>query len=133
MAAFHARRALALVGTRFRAQGRDPTVGIDCIGLCLLAYDLPIGSVRSDYRLRGDHRREFEQAIGLRFARLRRGTGKPGDLLLMLPAADQIHLGILTARGFVHADARWCRVVECPGTPTWPIVGLFRLRRKKSR
>ena len=37
---------------------------------------------------------------------------KPGDLLLMRPATDQLHLGITTASGFVHADARLRRVVE---------------------
>jgi len=127
---FHAKRALALVGTAFRPQGRDPAQGVDCVGLCLLAYDLPAGTARDDYRLRGKHRDEMEAALPARFRRLKRARARPGDLLLMLPAADQLHLGILTARGFVHADMRLRRVVETPGLPGWPIAGTYRLRRR---
>jgi hypothetical protein len=29
----------------------------------------------------------------------------------------QLHLAILTGRGFIHADARLRRVVETPGRP----------------
>ena len=130
MALFHAKRALALVGTAFRPQGRDPAQGVDCVGLCLLAYDLPAGTARDDYRLRGEHRDEMEAALPARFRRLKRARARPGDLLLMLPAADQLHLGILTARGFVHADMRLRRVVETPGLPGWPIAGTYRLRRR---
>ena len=131
MAAIHARRARALVGTRFRPQGRDPAQGLDCIGLCLLAYGLPIDFGRDDYRLRGDHRGEIERAILARFRKLRRAQAKPGDLLLMLPAADQMHLGIVTARGLIHADARLRRVVETPGNPAWPVAGIYRPKKGK--
>jgi murein DD-endopeptidase / murein LD-carboxypeptidase len=130
LAVFHATTALSLVGIAFRPQGRDPAQGVDCIGLCLLAYDLPACLARDDYRLRGDHRDEMEAALLTRFRRLKRARARPGDLLLMLPAADQLHLGILTARGFVHADMRLRRVVETPGLPGWPIAGTYRLRRR---
>ena len=131
MAAIHARRARALVGTRFRPQGRDPAQGLDCIGLCLLAYHLPTDFGRNDYRLRGDHRGEIERAILARFRRLRHAQGRPGDLLLMVPAADQLHLGVLTSRGFVHADSRLRRVVETPGEPSWTVAGIYRPRKGK--
>lgn len=125
MAAVHAKRALGLVGMPFRPQGRDGS-GLDCVGLCLAAYRLPISFVRADYRLRGDHRTEVEAALSGKFRRLKRGLGRPGDLLLMQPGADQLHLGILTANGFVHADAGLRRVVETPGAPAWPVIGVFR-------
>ena len=48
----------------------------------------------------------------------------------MLPADDQLHLGILTRQGFVHADACLRRVVETPGAPSWPVAGIYRLRRR---
>lgn len=130
MAAIHAARALALVGAPFRAQGRIPEQGLDCVGLCLNAYGLPLDLARDDYRLRGDHRAEIERAILFRFRELRRAGAGPGDLILMLPATDQLHLGILTRHGFVHADARLRRVVETPGAPPWPVAGTYRFRRR---
>jgi hypothetical protein len=48
--------------------------------------------------------------------------------MLMRVAKDQIHLGIRTAAGFVHADASLRRVVETPGMPEWPILGVYRKR-----
>jgi murein DD-endopeptidase / murein LD-carboxypeptidase len=130
LAKIHATRALALVGTPFRPQGRDPLHGLDCVGLCLLAYGLPPAAARDDYRLRGDHRDEVEAAILRHFRRLRHARPRPGDLFLMMPGDDHVHLGILTARGFVHADARLRRVVETPGAPGWPVAGIYRPRRR---
>jgi cell wall-associated NlpC family hydrolase len=125
MAAIHAKRARTLVGVPFRPQGRERN-GMDCVGLCLAVYRLPASFARADYRLRGDHRTEIEAALLSKFRQMKRGRGRPGDLLLMQPGANQLHLGILTADGFVHADAglRW--VVETPGTPQWPVIGVFR-------
>ena len=133
MAKIHARRALALVGTPFRPQGRRVADGLDCLGLALAVYDLPAGVGRNDYRLRGDHRDELEAAIRIYFRKLRTAAPMAGDLLLMLPAGDQFHLGILTRHGFVHADARLRRVVETPGVPEWPAEAIFRLRPGSSR
>lgn len=133
MAAIHAERALALVGAAFRPQGRNPDHGLDCVGLCLVAYDIPENMVRDDYRLRGDHRSEMEAVIRSQFRRVSKAEARPGDLLLMLAAADQQHLGILTGRGFVHADLAMRRVVETPGKPSWPVAGIFRLRKGKMR
>lgn len=132
MALIHATRALALVGTPFRPQGRDVAYGLDCVGLCLAAYDLPKRLARDDYRLRGDHRDEFEAVVLTHFRKVGHTRALPGDLLLLRPVADQVHLSILTARGFVHADARLRRVVETPGAPSWPLAGVFR-RRKRIR
>jgi hypothetical protein len=47
----------------------------------------------------------------------------------MTVAADQMHLGVLTANGFVHADARLRKVVETPGEPGWPVIGIYRRRK----
>lgn len=133
MAAIHAKRALALVGTPFRAQGRDAEQGLDCIGLCLIAYRLPRELARDDYRLRGRQLREIEAAILGRFRKLEPKLAKAGDLLLLSPADDQAHLAVVTAQGFVHADARLRRVVETPGSPRWPIAGAYRLAREARR
>ena len=47
----YAERARALVGTRFRAQGRG-VGGLDCVGVVLATFGLPLHLVRRDYRLR---------------------------------------------------------------------------------
>ena len=124
----YADRARALVGTRFRPQGRSEA-GLDCVGLVIAAFDLPPDAARSDYRLRGEHRDEIVQGLSPHFRHVRNGQGRAGDVLLLSVASDQLHLGIRTATGLVHADARIGRVVETPGGPPWPIIGIFRRRR----
>lgn len=124
----HAERARTLVGARFRPQGRDPELGLDCIGLILCVFGLPADGVRRDYRLRGEHRREIVRGLSGPFRRVAAKIRRPGDVLLLEVARDQSHLGILTANGFVHADARLGSVVETPGSPPWPIVAVFRRR-----
>ena len=129
MAVIDASRAVALVGTPFRAQGRGPA-GLDCVGLVLAACGLPRGLARDDYRLRGDYRDEIIGALGARFRKVGFARRRVGDLLLMAVAADQLHLGVLTAFGFVHADARLKRVVETPGMPRWPVIAIYRRRTR---
>jgi len=51
----------------------------------------------------------------------------PGDVLLMAAGPGQVHVGIRTATGFVHADAGLRRVVERPGMPPWPVIGVWRM------
>lgn len=120
--------ARALVGTRFRPQGRSRDLGLDCVGLVLCAFALPEDAVRRDYRMRGDHRREMLAAMAKPFRRIARTQRRRGDVVLLKVASQQLHLAILTDGGFVHADARRGKVVESDGTPPWPIVAAFRRR-----
>ncbi|MDB5714262.1 MAG: hypothetical protein JWO15_1659 [Sphingomonadales bacterium] len=53
----------------------------------------------------------------------------PGDILLFEAGPAQFHLGVMTARGFVHACALLRRVVETPGMPEWPLIGAWRKRK----
>ena len=69
-------------------------------------------------------------ALGARFRRVSPARRRVGDLLLMAVAEDQLHLGVLTLRGFVHADARLRRVVETPGLPRWPVIAIYRRRTR---
>lgn len=124
-----AERARALVGTRFRPQGRGPE-GLDCVGVVIAAYDLPAGNFRRDYSLRGNHERELRAALAEKFRRVPSTTLRGGDLMLMRVAEDQLHLGVRTQAGFVHAHARLRRVVETPAMPPWPIVGVYRRRKR---
>jgi hypothetical protein len=50
--------------------------------------------------------------------------------MLMKVAGDQLHIGVRTDAGFVHAHAGLRRVVETPGMPDWPFVGIYRKRRR---
>ena len=133
MKADYAGRARALVGTRFRPQGRVPERGLDCVGLVLCAFKLPGAMVRRDYRLRGDHQAEMIRELAPVFREIEPRHRRAGDLLLMRVADDQLHLGIVTNVGFVHADARLGKVVETPGLPSWPLVAVFRRRARVAR
>ena len=133
MANRDAERARKLVGTRFRAQGRDPRTGLDCAGLAIVAFRLPAEQFRRDYRLRGDHRLELESVLDRDFRRVPRTQRRPGDLLMLAVAGDQLHLAIRTDAGFVHADATHGRVVETPGEPRWKTVAVYRRRTRPSK
>ncbi len=118
-----AARARALLGTRFRAQGRGGD-GVDCVGL--VAAALGRLEVRQDYALRGGCLARLEAE--LRGAGLVRGQGlAPGDVLVMRAGPGQLHLGVWTGGGLVHADAGLRRVVERPGEVPWPVVAVWRL------
>ena len=124
-----AERARALVGIRFRPQGRSGS-GLDCVGLILTTFSIPGEAVRSNYQLRGDQRVEIEETLGRFFRRVSNGEARPGDVMLLEVHSDQLHLAVRTAAGFVHADAGIGRVVETPGKPKWPLLGTFRKRAR---
>ena len=121
--------ARTLLGTRFRLHGRDPTSGLDCIGLVLLAHAragvrLYTVGLSDDYSLRGTKRAVLE--AGLKAAGLipRTGAPQPGDVALIDCGHAQHHLAILGKESHIHAHAGLRRVVETPG---WPdgVVGVW--------
>lgn len=128
----YAERARALVGTRFRAQGRGPE-GLDCVGLVLEVFRIPPDAVRRDYALRGEGEGELKGQVMRFFRTASAALQREGDLLLLAPAVDQLHLAVLTERGFVHAHAGLRRVVETPGAPAWPVLGVFRRRTRVAK
>lgn len=129
----HVGRARALVGTRFRPQGRSHD-GVDCVGLILAVFDIDPGGVRRNYRLRGDHAAEMKTTLGHLFRRVSKAEARAGDVLILRVADDQLHMAVKTATGFVHADARLGRVVEAPAEPQWPVTAIYRKRtRNRSR
>ena len=125
-------RALALVGTRFRPQGRGEGA-LDCLGLMLAVYGIPAGAVRRDYRLRGDYGAEIATGITTHFRKIAAKAVLAGDALLFKVADNQFHFAVRTTRGCVHADAGIGRVVEMPGLPTWALVGAYRRRQRARR
>jgi cell wall-associated NlpC family hydrolase len=119
-----AARALALVGARFRLQGRTARGGFDCVGL--VAAALGQADVRSDYALRGGSLEQLVLELE-RAGLVPVATPATGDVAVMRTGPAQLHLGVLTARGLVHADAGLRRVVMRPGPAPWPILQLWRV------
>ncbi len=116
-------RARALIGIRFRPQGRSAAEGLDCIGLAAAAIDAR--NVPRDYAMRGNSSRRLADEL--------RGAGlstvdimAPGDVLILSPGPAQLHLGIFTGTGLVHGDAGLRRVVERPLPLPWPVLGIWR-------
>lgn len=121
--------ARTLVGARFRPQGRDPAIGLDCIGVVAVAFARAGITVDApgDYPQRGGDPARIAariDAAGLR--RVAPAKAVAGDVLLLAAGPAQLHVAVLTATGFVHADAGLRRVVETPGRPQWPAIGAWR-------
>ena len=120
--------ARGAVGVRFRAQGRDPAFGLDCVGLAGLALRAGgfVGVVPADYALRGGAGAAVASRIdGCGLVRV--GAALPGDLMLFESGPGQCHLAICVPGGVVHADAMLRRVVERPGVAPWGLVGVWRM------
>ncbi|MEH3046236.1 peptidoglycan endopeptidase [Sphingomonas adhaesiva] len=112
--------ARATVGVRFRPQGRDPALGLDCVGVVAVALggvDLP-----RDYRLWCGRVPDGGVPPGMAAC----DGARPGDVLLCRVSPAQLHLIVRTATGFVHADAGARRVVERPGEVPWSVVAAWR-------
>lgn len=123
-------RARAMIGTRFVAQGRDPAIGLDCVGLALIAYALDAGRVRDDYRLSGAHRAAILEFARTAFRRVPRPRRRTGDLLLLRPGAAQWHVAIWTGTGLIHADIVSRKIIERPGPGDWPVCAVLRPRAR---
>jgi hypothetical protein len=126
-----AERARALVGTRFRPQGRSAE-GMDCVGVVIATFGIDAGCVRRDYRLRGGDVDELDAAMLKHFRRVPRRELAAGDVLLLTEGNRQLHLAVRTRDGFVHAHAGLRRVVETSGLPEPRILRIYR-RRVRAR
>jgi len=128
-----AARACALVGARFRPQGRDPDQGLDCVGTVALAAAISSERVPRNYALRGQQLAEIEHR--LRDLGCRPVAGhmlELGDVVVCQTGPAQFHMVIITPFGFVHADALLRRVVQRPYPIPWPFVGAWRVSREES-
>ena len=118
--------ARSCVGTRFRSQGRVPQLGLDCIGVLLVAAAVAgVVVAPPAYRLGGDYP-DFAAILGAEGCE-RVNPPLPGDIIGLAPARRQLHFGIMTPAGLVHAHAGLERVVEGPIDPAWSIIGAWRL------
>lgn len=125
--------ARACIGTPFRAQGRLPGVGLDCIGLAAVA--VRAGGVHvdapADYDLSGESAMRLAEALDAHgFRWIAPSMQAAGDIILFQPGRRQQHLGISTGAGFVHAHLGLRKVVETPLPAPWPVVGVWRVERE---
>lgn len=91
--------ARALVGTRFRHQGRSETEGVDCLGLVVVAADRagwPEARERdrTDYRRRPDAE-HLRALLSGNLQRLNVDQRQHGDILLMVEGGITAHMGVV--------------------------------------
>ena len=127
-----AARACALVGTRFRPQGREPRHGLDCVGTAAFACGIPSERVPRDYALRGQKLAQIEhQLCDLGCRPVVGHVLELGDVVVCRAGPAQFHLVIITPFGFVHADAGLRRVVQRPYPIPWTLAGAWRLAEEE--
>lgn len=120
--------ARALVGTPFHAGGRCPGVGVDCIGVAVVAAKA-CGLKHRDvtaYPLRPNGQLPRELAAQL----IRAERREPGDILLM--AFDDVphHVAVYAGATIIHAYAQARKCVEQPWAKYWgdKVRGVYRFR-----
>jgi cell wall-associated NlpC family hydrolase len=106
----------ALVGVRFRLQGRDAATGLDCVGVILAAFaavGVQLDAI-DDYALRGFALERAEaRLLAAGMARVGGGIAA-GDVGLFALPARQLHLALLAPGRIIHADAGLRRVAIAP-------------------
>ncbi len=118
------------VGTPFRSQGRVAGLGLDCVGVALIAARAAGAAdlIVPPYTLSGDNENRLDtllESFGCRS--LDAEPPQPGDLIIVAPAPGRRHLAVVTETGMVHAHAGLARVVEAPADPGWVQVSVWRL------
>jgi hypothetical protein len=123
--------AATLLGAPFRLRGRSVDTGLDCVGVAVfcLWQNGHHCNAPSDYAVRG----EFEERVQAffdagNFERVRDVSLVAGDILLLRPAARQLHLAVLTLHGAVHAHMGLGRVVLTPLPLPYPGIAQWRFK-----
>ena len=116
-------RARAVIGVPFRFQGRDTSVGLDCVGLVVHAFDIPASAVKRNYTLWNHSMDEMDSELRRFFTR---SDQRAPGVILLCSLRGHAHLAIECGASFIHSDARLRRVVETPGAPAWPVVAAYR-------
>ena len=143
MAADRIAVARQFLGVPFLHQGRDPAVGVDCVGLGVL-YLRALGF---DVRDRKDYGRDPDGSLRGELVRVlgepaAEGRGcvsaaRPGDILSLryahIGAAPERHVAIASELygrpAMIHADSHHKRVVEIPLDARWQrrVIGVWRV------
>lgn len=120
--------ARSALGTPFKHQGRQPGVGLDCVGLVIWvgnALGLTRLSIANYPRLpKGDRLLCAGEEAGFTAVE----APLPGDVACFRLERDPQHVAILTDRGAIHACQARGRVVEHRLDAVWRgrIVSVFR-------
>ena len=124
--------AEALVACPFRLHGRDPAMGLDCVGVVVAAF-AACGRTVAEPEGYGLRNRSIDRWLALA---ARAGLQpcaldqESGDVLLVRPGPAQHHLLVATGgERFVHAHAGLRRVVIQPGPLPWSVERRWRLAR----
>lgn len=122
--------ALDLVGTPFRLHGRDPSTGLDCVGL---VHEALAAAGRQPVPPRGYGLRNLAVEEWLPLAAQSglapaAGPVRNGDVQLIALGFAQHHLVIACGPDdVIHAHAGLRRVVCQPRDPAWRIIATWRL------
>jgi cell wall-associated NlpC family hydrolase len=125
--------ARAMLGVRFRPQGRDAVRGLDCVGLIWAAYAAAKVPLRApvDYPLRGWRGLRIGAALAqsglVRACDMGQRGRRIGDVLLCSLGAGQFHLGLGGAESVIHAHAGLGRVAESPWDADWAEADVWRV------
>jgi len=120
--------ARSLVGCRFRLHGRDPALGLDCVGVVLVAARRAGAAVAAPdrYALVGGCAEDWNAALAA--AGLSRvATPGMGNIVLIDCGRRQFHLAVVGTTSTVHAHRGLGSVVETPGLPDGVVVGRWRV------
>lgn len=119
--------AMGLIGVRFRLHGRDPAMGLDCVGVVAEAMRRagtePV--VPAGYRLRTVSVSGLLPFVEANHFEPVQPSG--ADVVLVMVNPVQPHLVIRAHDGFVHAHAGLGRVTFLPGSLPWPAIGGWRV------
>lgn len=119
-----------LVGAPFRLHGRDPALGLDCVGVVAAAF-AACGIRAVEPRGYGLRNRQIDGWLALAeragLAEIA-APGEAGDVVLVRPGPGQHHLLVAVGDNrFVHAHAGLRRVVVQPAPLPWPVERRWRL------
>lgn len=106
--------AQSCVGAPFRLQGRDPSIGLDCVGLiawCARACALPVDHLPT-YTLTSEASELVPHLVAAGFDLRDAAWPQVGDVMIFDMNNRRNHVAVCTNLGMVHADMRFRRVVE---------------------
>ena len=118
-------RARALIGVPWCHQGRDPCIGLDCVGLLVLALGVKEDALPSYSR--EPHAGALEAALAHYLGPALRANDpwRAGDIAVLSYGGALRHCGLLAddaySGGFslIHTDTRLGRVTEHPLDRRW--------------
>jgi len=122
--------AVKLVGAPFRLHGRDPQLGVDCVGVLVIALAAVGRTPRLplDYTLRRTSISDFVAAAAEAGLVPADDILAPGDILVAKPGTAQFHAGVCGfGDSIIHAHAGVGRVVLSPAPLPWPLEHHWRL------